>query len=286
MTDILRVALRELVRRLEPQGILLFVIGGYGLVLRTNAIAASGQRTLGGNTPVTRSTEDIDLVLSEAFISDPVHTKQIRATLTDLGYTVVTGRENFQFEKAVALSGRSQSIKIDWHTGPVSDENAGKVKVAGRRTRPKHIKGLHAHTTNEAVFVEDSAMSINVADDDSPAIVRVPHPFAYLMLKLFALNDVERKDVPSDHYHHALDMFTIWATITEREYDEALLLREKHADNAIARDARAMMTKLFDSDGAYGILALKVAAQEAQVELKESSIERFRTDLLTILGSN
>lgn len=79
MTDILRVALRELVRRLEPQGIIPFVIGGYGLVLRTNVIAASGQRTLGGNTPVTRSTEDIDLVLSEAFISDPVHTNPSNA---------------------------------------------------------------------------------------------------------------------------------------------------------------------------------------------------------------
>lgn len=286
MMDILRVALRELVQRLEPHGIDLFVIGGYGLVLRTNAIAASGERTLGGKTPLTRSTEDIDLILGEAIISSTNHAMQIRATLDDLGYTVIKGAENYQFKKSVERFGRSQTIKVDWHAAPVSESNLAKVKIDERRVRPELFREFHAHRTDEAVFVEDSAMSIDVSDDESPAIIRVPHPFAYLTLKLFALRDGKIKSVPSDYFHHALDMFTIWATTTQREYDEALEMRRKYADNSIAKEAREIVSALFEGSPSYAILALRVAAQEARVEVSDSSVRQFRIDVRALLGSS
>jgi hypothetical protein len=89
--------------------------------------------------------------------------------------------------------------------------------------------GFHAHQSDEALFLEDAPMAIELCGNRSTgevytATAYVPEAFPYLLMKLSAF--AERKvDANKDlGRHHALDAYTIVGMMTEPEYNRAMTL--------------------------------------------------------------
>ena len=83
MFDVLTEHLHALALAVKPHGIVLTVAGGFGLVLRERELARRGASTL-RKTPMTRSTEDLDVLLTAEMIVDAVCLSALRNTLDSL----------------------------------------------------------------------------------------------------------------------------------------------------------------------------------------------------------
>ena len=282
MTDLLKDSIRELAVRLQPFGIRLMIVGGYGLVLRVEGIQHSGVRILGGRAPVSRSTEDIDCFLGAAIISDGMKTQQIRTVLDDLGYVAET--EHFLFTRAIKTDHATLTVRLDLMAAPIEGELAERVKISGPRIRPKAYDGLHGRLTPEAVFIEDGTMEIDISADQSGLIVNLPQAFPYLIMKLFALKDGPTSKDPAKARRHALDMFIIWTTMTEPEFIAAEALREKHKTHPLMADVRAITATLFGGRDPAALQSMRIAARESGIQIEESLIPLFAADIVSLLG--
>lgn len=207
----------RLARELEAHEIPLIVGGGYGLFLKTKLLLESKKPTRIIPFPSARSTEDLDFFLQAEIVSSDAKFRKIREVL-DKDYDPIKGAEYYQFIKKVPISGPAEPIKVDFLAfPPESDELRRLVDVDVRRTAPKgKNRVLHAHTTEEAFLVEDTALRVSLGVG-SAAEIFIPHPFAYLFLKLNAVND--RVDDPIKGPYHAYDVYRIVAMMTESEWN-------------------------------------------------------------------
>lgn len=283
MTDLLKDSLGELAERLQPFGIRLTIVGGYGLVLRVEAVQASGVQTLGGPAPVSRSTEDIDCFLGTAIITDGMQTQRIRTVLDDLGYVAAT--EHYLFTRTVTTEHATLTLRLDLMAAPIRGELANRVKIKHKRIRPTTYDGLHGQITPEAEFIEDQAMAIDISPDKSGLMVNLPQAFPYLVMKLFALRDGPTSKDPTKARRHALDMFTIWATMTEPELIAAEALREKYETHPLMVQVRAITAELFEGRDPAALLSMRIAARESGILLDEALIPQFTDDILSLLGN-
>jgi hypothetical protein len=278
--DPLRDALVELLKHAGLRGARLIVGGGYGLVLKARYVQNTGARTI-RQVPLTRSTEDVDCFLSSEIISDGSQTKAIRDALDELGYTAVA--EHFQFERTIDYEGQRRKIKFDFLAAPMADD---RVQIKGHRTRPRAFDRLHGRLTPEAFPIESSPISIGLVDSED-IVVHIPHPFAYLILKLFALRDRLAGAESDEAKYHGWDMFTIWSMITEEELNQMPELRSQYADHPTMHDVRQIVGDLFSSPVASGSLALRAQARAQQNDVSETDLESFLSDLREILvGKN
>ena len=71
------------------------------------------------------------------------------------------------------------------------------------------------------------------------------HPYTFLMMKLFAFRD--RKDDPEKDYgrYHALDLYTIIATTTETEWNQALDVRDKLINSLKSQESARIVSEFF-----------------------------------------
>ncbi|HYL99428.1 MAG TPA: hypothetical protein VEZ90_10775, partial [Blastocatellia bacterium] len=217
-TDPLREELNKLALALEPHDIELIVGGGFGLVLRTEEIRLNNRRTRFQNPPGVRSTSDIDLFLRAEIVTDNNKMRLIRSTFDDLGYMKVKGAEYYQFVLPIEYAGFPRGIKVDLLAAPVSGPRSAEVKQDVRRIRPRgSFNRLHAHVTPEAFTVEQNTLPVDIGDASKPVTVHIPHPFSYLLLKLFALRD--RIDDTEKGAYHAFDIYRTIAMMTSEEWD-------------------------------------------------------------------
>lgn len=273
MIDPLREELRVLAKEFQGRGIPLIIGGGYGLVLRTEMIAESGSRTLIPDFPSARSTEDLDIFLKAEVISNPEKTEAIREALDRCGYEPVV--PNFQFRREIDYRDRSRSIKVDLLAAPVPAELSTSVKVDPVRTRPRSGKGLHAHVTPEALTVEESTILIDIGEAEESLSVYIPHPFSYLLLKLYALRDrLDDRDADNGR-HHAFDLYSTIATMTEREWDESGSIKDTYRGTPQVIEARNMASDLFADGTALGSLRLQEHARGAGYALSRDRLDFF-----------
>ncbi len=284
MTDLLKDSIRELAVRLQPFGIRLMIVGGYGLVLRVEGIQHSGVRILGGRAPVSRSTEDIDCFLGAAIISDGMKTQQIRTVLDDLGYVAET--EHFLFTRAIKTDHATLTVRLDLMAAPIEGELAENVKISGPRIRANTYARLHGRLTPEAVFLEDGAMELDISADQSGQMVNLPQAFPYLIMKLFALRDGPKSTDPRTAHRHALDLFTIWSTMTEPEFIAAEALRAKYETHPLMTDVRAITADLFKGRDPAALLSMRIAARESGISLDEALVPQFAADIVSLLGDS
>jgi hypothetical protein len=129
-----------------------------------------------------RGTKDVDFVL------DVVHLRtkspSLRTTLAELGYTVVKGSNNFQFEKPIPNS--KEVMRIEF----MAPEEFKRDKDF----RVDVENGVHAHAcTGGSIALAESSLhplSGKVPDGSAfTASVRVTEPHALVMLKLVALDE-------------------------------------------------------------------------------------------------
>lgn len=276
-------ALRELARALAPADIRLIVGGGYGLVLRARQLIESGARTLRLSIPPIRATEDIDCFLTTEIIIDRTRMASIRAVLDSLGYQPTV--KNLQFTRRVDHEGQSRAIKIDLLAGPVPSDVCELVHIKDMRIRPRGTSGLHAYLTREAISIERGLQQLNIAAGGDPVIVALPHPFTYLLLKLFALRDrLNRGDVAAQKYH-ALDLFATWSMLTEPEWEEAQQFGREYQGDMIMTEASRVVAELFAGDTSPGVIALLGQALLQGMRIERDVVYAFRHDLALVFAT-
>jgi hypothetical protein len=173
--------LRQFANKLAEKNISLVIGGGYGLLLKAKHIQRTGARTRLEQIPIARSTGDIDVFLTTEVIVDKNKMAAIRQALDELGYSPVPGAEYYQFFREIEIGGVPRNLKFDFLAAPVLGDEAQKVKADVRRIRPRGPTDtpMHAHTTREAVTIEEHLISVDIGEADQPIEVFLPHPFSY-----------------------------------------------------------------------------------------------------------
>jgi hypothetical protein len=258
----LQKALLELLQEIKNTKIKLIIGGGFGIYLRTEHIRRQGYRTLLSEWPEPRSTNDLDLFIRPELLIHPENLKPMALAIRKLGYKVVVGAEKYQFVKPGPGGGEAGSIKIDILTGPQAVFSGTKVKADKRRARPNPSIDLHAHPVDEAPTLEYELLSIPLeakmeSGDILKTEIHIPHPYTFLMMKLFAFRD--RINDPEKDYgrYHALDLYTILATTTENEWNQALEVRDKMMHSPQGEESARIVSEFFSEPNRMGIIRLR-----------------------------
>jgi hypothetical protein len=273
--------LRQFAEKLAEKNISLVIGGGYGLLLKANHIQRSGARTRLDQIPIARSTGDIDVFLTTEVIIDKSNMAAIRQALDELDYSPVPGAEFYQFFRKVTIGGAKRNLKFDFLAAPVLGEQAKRVKADVRRIRPRGAEAqMHAHTTPEALTVEEHLLAVDIGETEKRVEVFLPHPFSYVLLKLFALRDQIDKEAKEFGRHHAFDIYSTWAMMTEEQFAQAEQLHRTYADVGVMPEALEIAHALFVDENSPGMIRLKEHARLENVELVETG--SFLIDISTL----
>jgi hypothetical protein len=275
--------LRELggiAERAKPLGTPLIIGGGVGLLLRDQRIRARGSRTL-RSYPALRATSDLDLFLGAEIIADPHLMRGLRAVLDQEGFEPIGGTEYYQFVKQMPEGSALPAVKVDLLAAPPPEHD---LMVDERRIRPRGFRGLHAHVTPEALTIEDGLVEVLVPSGTSAVGVLLPHPFSYVILKLFAFRD--RRDDPDKQFgrYHAFDIYTSVAMMNEEEFSEGREMRRRYADSPELREAQGIAASFFSSPTDLGLLRMREHMREARISKEAVDLDGFLLDLRDIFA--
>jgi len=258
----LRTSLLDLLLEIEGTDIKLIIGGGFGIYLKTAHVHRLSIRTLLNEWPEPRSTNDLDLFLRPELLIESAKLKPLAEALIRLGYQAVPGAEKSQFVKPGSEGIDVGNIKIDILTGPQTCFQGTQVKADVRRARPNPSVGVHAHPVDEAITLEEGLLPITLvgtlsSGNPGKAEIFLPHPFTFLMMKLFAFRD--RLDDANKEFgsYHALDLYTILATTGEAEWRYALELRNQHGDHPYVLEAGCLVSEHFSSLDRLGMIRLR-----------------------------
>jgi hypothetical protein len=160
---------------------------------------------------------------------------------------------------------RERAIKIDLLTGPTRQFKGSSVKCDERRARPTPSVKLHAHPVEEALTLAEGTSPRKLSGPSSDGkqawgTVLLPHPFAFLTMKLFALRD-RIHDPESDlGRHHALDLYAVVGSMSSDEWSQCLSMRHAHRDEPVIAECRRIVATLFAGKGSLGTLRLRESA--------------------------
>ncbi len=258
----LKTSLLDLLHAIDGSGIRLIIGGGFGLYLKMEHVRRSGMRTLLEEWPEPRSTNDLDLFLRAEILIESERSKALADALTRLGYHAVPGAENYQFTKAGPRGNTAGNVKVDLLTGPQARFRNTPVKVDTRRARPKPSVGIHAHPVDEAITLEEGLLSLRITGRLRSGAAReyevfIPHPYTFLMMKLFAFKDRFEDSNKEFGRYHALDLYSILATTSESEWREGLKMRDRYGTDPYVMEAGSLVAGYFSSLESLGILRLK-----------------------------
>src|ERR1700730_15588585 len=108
--DPLLASLLDLLHELEGRGVPITVGGGFGLYLKRQHLARTGERTLFDELPEPRSTNDLDLFLRAEVIADLARTRGVADAIRRLGYTVVEAVKFLQWKREITVGDVSQEV--------------------------------------------------------------------------------------------------------------------------------------------------------------------------------
>ena len=235
--------------------------GGFGLYLKRMRLDQTRERTLFSQLPMPRATNDLDLFVRADVLCDLESMKAVAAALERLDYEAVPEAMYMQWKKHFDLQGQDREIKVDLLVGPLGQFRE-RLHVKGVRARPIGPIKLHAHTVEEAVHIDESPAVLTISGNRSngePAEVqiRVPQPFTYLMMKLFAFRDRKEDEDKDLGRHHALDLYTIIAMQVESEYQESLRLGNLYGRDDHVEAAREIIWSDFAEPTSIGVIRLR-----------------------------
>lgn len=276
----LQTALLDLLHEVKGTDIKLIIGGGFGIFLKTNHVRRMGTRTLLSEWPEPRSTNDLDLYLRPELLIQSAKLKPLAKAIARLGYQVVPGAEKYQFVKPGPGGVKPGSIKIDILTGPQSRFQGTGVKTDDRRARPNPSVGIHAHPVDEAPTLEEGLLSEPLTGKLSSGEpwqteVLLPHPYIFLMMKLFAFRDRLNDANKEFGRYHTLDLYTILATTMEMEWNQAIEFRNRQGDDPYIMEAGGLVSKHFSSLDRQGIIRLRESRYyrpELQLEDRKSVV--------------
>lgn len=251
-------ALLDLVEQISGAKLKLIVGGGFGIYLRHKELLKTGNvKTLLKEWPQPRSTNDLDLFLKTELLADSAKLKPLADAIQQLGYNPIATAKYYQFFKPGLKGGEAGGFKIDILTGPVESLRQLGIKADSRRAHPVPKIEFHAHPLDEALTLEEHLKSVVIESSGRHGAVFLPHPFSFIMMKLFALHD--RQNDPEKDYgrHHALDIYTIVAMMTSREWEESVQLAEKYKHNRKMQEAAVIVHEMFNDELSPGVIRLR-----------------------------
>jgi len=279
-------ALCELLKQIEGTDIKLIIGGGFGIYLKLQHVRKLGTRTLIDPEfwPEARSTNDLDLFLRPELLVDSAKLKPLAQAIYELGYEPVPGAEKFQFVKPADGETEAAKVKIDILTGPRDAFSESNVRVDDRRIRPRPSVDLHAHPVDEGLTLERELSSVAISSNlgrGEPWVgeVFLPHPFTFIMMKLFAFRDRLKTDSDQQKaQYHALDVYSVLATTTEKEWKQALSLHEEFRQHPFVIEAGRIADEYFDRREQLGLIRL----QESHYYRDDFKLSDFISALLEL----
>jgi hypothetical protein len=203
-----------------------------------------------------RATKDIDFVLDVVRLRGEA--LSLGTQLAQLGYVVVEGSRNFQFEKPIPNSPETMRIEF------LAPEE---YRRGERDLRVDVQKGVHARAcTGGAIAVAESETHrlAGVLPDGSEftASVRVTKPHALVMLKLLALDDRYRNiRGPAWARHdreeartHAADVIAIVSAQVDIALFSAAFQRQFEPDPSLGKRVAQILDEYFSENVSPGML--------------------------------
>ena len=281
--DPLSEQLRMLAFELQKDDIKLILGGGYGLVLRTEYIRRTQVATRFKEIPEARSTNDLDLFLSAEIVTSTEKIEKIRDALEKLKFEPIA--PFFQFQLSVIYEGKELPVKIDLLAAPPETEDQRSlVKINKPRIRPKKAKNIHGYLTEEAVTLEENLLPIDISGKGEPPLeIYLPHPFSYLVMKLFALRDRLEDESKDFGAYHAFDIYRIIAMMTENEWNQAIELRNSYRAAPKIREAGRISGELFANLESIGVLRVRQHARATNTAIPPDNLVALIEDLREIL---
>lgn len=281
--DLLERSLLDLLFELRDAELPLILAGGYGLYLKRQYVLKTGARLIMDWIPPARSTNDLDVFLRTEVLANSHQAKLLREALDRLGCQVVKGAENYQFVRQITVVGTTREVKIDLLTREPDPMQYPNLRYDTRRVRPRPSVNLHAHTTKEAIAIEEDPIPVTLSGirttgDAYTATVYLPQAYAYLMMKLFAFRDQSERSWKGFGREHVLDLYTLVSLLTEAEYQRTLELVAQYQAASVAEEAVHIVASLFANPESLGPLRLR----EHQLFAPEMNIPRFLTILRSI----
>lgn len=236
------------------------IAGGLGLFLKRQYLHHQNVRTL-FDIHGSRSTEDIDIFIRHEVLADVEQSQYIKKALESTNYEVIEQAKFMQWKKAIDLELQPGEIKLDFLVGNIETVQ-DHLHVKPPRARNRYVKGLHAYITPEAMLIDEQAQEIPLSGQRSNGehyntTICIPHPFTYLVMKLFAFRDRINHPNKRKSSHHAFDVFFIIGSITERELDEVIELWAKYAHDPIIQEANQIVRDHFTGISPNGMIAIK-----------------------------
>ena len=261
--DMLETSLLDLLFELRDTDLKLILGGGYGLHLKERMVRDSGARTLIEHYPQDRPTNDLDIFLHTEILTNAERARTVREALERLGYHAKPGAEYYQFV--------TDRVKIDLLTAPEKLFDAQQIRIEsgkdGRRIKPKQKGvGLHAHSANEAVTIQEDLIHVSVkgyrtSGESYKAMVLLPHPFTYATMKVFATRDKEQRGQFDNSSKHALDLYRILAMITANEWSATQRLSREYRQDPAIQEAAHIVNEYFSRREAPGMIRMREHSQ-------------------------
>lgn len=280
--DLLREELCRLAAHLEPKSIRVLLAGGYGLLLKAAQLREAEAETV-APIPFARATDDLDVILTADLIVNAASMIAVRDALLELGYEPMEGRQFYQWTREIDLApGVRPTVKIDL-PGQIPEDRST-VRLKERRMRPRDAEGLHANPLEEAAFVDRMPTAVPVCGSKDGPSVDLPHPFNYMLLKLFTFEDRKDDDRTDFGRHHAFDLYRIVGMLTRDEWDQVISLREELDASEVVSKAKSIAGESFSGLDSKGGLRLREHVRAGGVDVEQYPVAQFLVDLAELLG--
>ena len=123
---------------------------------------------------------------------------------------------------------------------------------------------------------------IRTTGEQHKSSIFLPQSYAYLMMKIFAFRDweIKRKN-PSIASKHALDLYSIVALMTEKEFAAAEVSSRKYRQMPAAEEAAGIVEGFFSGSSAPGTIRLR----EHQMYSDDTDLSQFISVLTDLFCS-
>lgn len=271
--------LMDVLARPELGGLIL--AGGFGIRVKQEFLAQTQARTLISPFPLARATGDLDLFLRMEVFGNVQRKDDMRRAIDELGYEPT--QRNWQFRKPLGERYPTRSVTLDLLSRrPQQGENV-------RFKDPRVGEGsLHGRDTEEAFAIDVDPIPLPIRDrtsagDEIEAVVLVPHPYAWLNMKVRAAHDWlrrQRGEMEAKEFSekHAFDVYVLVAMLTEEELLRCGEIAGVFESHKLAAAIRAQAQELFATSASPGFLEAR-----RQVE-SDLDFEAFHEGLGRALG--
>ncbi|MCX6378956.1 MAG: nucleotidyl transferase AbiEii/AbiGii toxin family protein [Armatimonadetes bacterium] len=269
----------------DPASEGLILTGGFGIRIKQASLRATEARTLIPVFPEARATQDLDFFLSLSLFVQKERGTAVRALFDRLQYTEYTPQ--YQFGKPFRSENPEPKVKIDLLARSPSPEEG--IRVKGPRVGSGAGIELHGRETPEGFAVEERLLAIPVSGARSDgqevtAQVLVPHPYAWINLKVKAAHDwlrMERGEIARkpNSEKHAFDVYVLTAMLTESELEAMEEVRAPYWNTPIRSEIQNYAFDLFGSEQSQGF---QTVVQQANVPTDYAT---FYEALRSVLGS-